>query len=602
MPANFPEVWLSRVQQNLTTADEAPWLDGIAELDADVQEFGAGSASETNTIHIPTSTFEPDVLINNSTYPIALQAYSDSEVTINLDKYQTKVSTLSDDQVIGASYSRIDVVTGSHTKSINKKKYAKAIHALCPSADGANTPMVVTSGSAIGSTGTRKRIQYSDLVALKDKFDKMEVPAEGRRLVLCGDHYNDLLLDRQNFGDQLINYRQGKVAPVIAGFEIYSYVSNPYVTASTGAKKAFASVPTLVVSTNSVFTYQTYYSYGAYGTVYTRTYYSGAWYAWKRVWTDADFTSTAITNWNSAYGWGNHASAGYALATALNFYLPLAGGRVTGNTGIGVAESINQAVIIAPLATNRRALVIQGLSGQSANLQEWQNVGGSVLAYVTPTGNASFASAAYSTGGYDLVVRNQTSSVYEKISVATMLATSTILNQTSQQSSANFNIDGFGKMASAYITTSAAYSTGGFNIIGRNATSSKLEELSSANVKSVVGIDDGKFTTSITSEVACSSTAAVTSILYTVNGNYVTGYCRFTTNPDVGANSFEFTLPIASEATTPLLIGVGASTEADITGVTLHDNGSATAATVQFESAGSLSGAIITVSFRYALS
>ena len=38
-----------------------------------------------------------------------------------------------------------------------------------------------------------------------------------------------------------------------------------------------------------------------------------------------------ITNGQTAYGWGNHASAGYALNSALSNYLPLTGGTLTGN-------------------------------------------------------------------------------------------------------------------------------------------------------------------------------------------------------------------------------------------------------------------------------
>jgi hypothetical protein len=34
--------------------------------------------------------------------------------------------------------------------------------------------------------------------------------------------------------------------------------------------------------------------------------------SWYKIWTSGDFTSTNVTNWNTAYGWGNHASAGYA--------------------------------------------------------------------------------------------------------------------------------------------------------------------------------------------------------------------------------------------------------------------------------------------------
>jgi len=41
-----------------------------------------------------------------------------------------------------------------------------------------------------------------------------------------------------------------------------------------------------------------------------------------------------IANWNTAYGWGNHAAAGYALSSTLGNYLPLAGGNMTGKLEI----------------------------------------------------------------------------------------------------------------------------------------------------------------------------------------------------------------------------------------------------------------------------
>ncbi|HMP92677.1 MAG TPA: hypothetical protein PKD90_07390 [Phnomibacter sp.] len=240
MPLNFPEMWLNRVRLNLTSADRAPWLDGVEELDTPVLEVGSGDASESNIIHLPTSAFEPNVLINNTTYPIALQAYSDNEVVIQLDKYQTEVTTLSDDQIVGASYRRIDVVTAKHVEAIVKKKYAKALHAFGASADTAATPVNLTTGDNVGN---RKRLVYDDLVALKERLDAQDAPMEGRRLVLCTEHYNDLLLDRKNFGDRLVNYTQGQPAPVTAGFQLYWYINAPQYTVATKVKKAFGSTP-----------------------------------------------------------------------------------------------------------------------------------------------------------------------------------------------------------------------------------------------------------------------------------------------------------------------------------------------------------------------
>lgn len=226
MPKNFPEIWEGRVRQTLESGDTADFLDGVQELDGDVQQMG-----EENIIHIPTTEFSPDVLINNKTYPIAIQDYDDDTVIVKLDKYQTKGTKVTDDQIIGASYDKIDAVTRSHTNKISATKYKKALHAIAPDSNAAKTPVLDLAGA---------ECTYEDLVALKDKCDELEWPEDGRRLVLCNKHWNQLLKDRKNFGDQLINYRKGDVAPIIAGFEIKKYIASPHY--NNGTKKAFGEV------------------------------------------------------------------------------------------------------------------------------------------------------------------------------------------------------------------------------------------------------------------------------------------------------------------------------------------------------------------------
>jgi len=240
MPANFAEVWVNRVIQNLITTDIAPWLDGIPELDTTIAEMGSGEASEMNVIHIPRSNFNPNVLLNNTTYPIALQAYTDDEVVVALDKFQTEVTTLSDDKITGASYAVIDYATKPHTRSINMKKFKKAIHAIAPAANTTTTPVIVATGTPL-VVGGLPTLTYEDLVTLKDRLDQDNISPDGRRLVLCSRHWNDLLRDRRWFGDKLVNYNAGTPAPQIAGFELFQYNGNPIFT-SVGLKKAFGSV------------------------------------------------------------------------------------------------------------------------------------------------------------------------------------------------------------------------------------------------------------------------------------------------------------------------------------------------------------------------
>lgn len=240
MPTNFPEVWSDRFIQNLNNSDQAPWLDGIAELSANVQTIDAGTVTEKNVIFVAATDFEVDVLINNNTYPIPVQQYDDDTLMFTLDKFQTKVVTISDDDTLGASYDKIDVITRSSKRAIVTNKYQKAIHSLAPLTNTASTPVISATGgpTALADADGRLRLTYEDLVAAKEACKGFGV----KRLVLNETHFNDLLLDRKNFGDKLVNYAAGTVAPAIAGFKIYQYDGDMPIFTSAKEKKAFGAI------------------------------------------------------------------------------------------------------------------------------------------------------------------------------------------------------------------------------------------------------------------------------------------------------------------------------------------------------------------------
>ncbi|MCH4831655.1 hypothetical protein E5F92_002690 [Flavobacterium columnare] len=253
MPSEFPEVWLDQVIEDLNNTDQAPFFDGIPELDADVSEFGAGTATESNKIHVSTTDFDVDILINNNTYPIPVQVYDDGTLDFKLDKYQTKVITLSDDQTMGAAYDKIQVVTGKGVKKINSTKFAKGIHSIAPQSHTINTPVLAATGGPDNlqdATG-RKRLTYEDLVNFKQALADAGMPTDDVRLVLCNNHWNDLLMDRKNFGNQLVDYVKGKPAPVILGFELFQYANMPRYTAAK-VKKPYNSIPDSTDKTASV--------------------------------------------------------------------------------------------------------------------------------------------------------------------------------------------------------------------------------------------------------------------------------------------------------------------------------------------------------------
>ena len=222
----FTEVWTGELVKSLRGGLEGSWLDGVPDQ---------SSIVNNDVIHLVDVGVDPDVLINNTTYPIPTQALSDKDIAVKLDKFQTKVTPITDDELYAASYDKMARVKESHGNAINDSKFTKAAHALCAQQDTAKTPVLKTTGERDATTG-RLRLTMADVVALKSAMDKLGVPAENRRLVLCPDHANDLLLASQTFREQYnIDRATGKVGKLY-GFDVYEYANTPLYT-QAGKKK-----------------------------------------------------------------------------------------------------------------------------------------------------------------------------------------------------------------------------------------------------------------------------------------------------------------------------------------------------------------------------
>ena len=223
----YKEIWTGEMVKALRGYMEGTWLDGIPD---------SSSIVKNDIIHLVDVGVDPEVLINNTTYPIPLQALEDADIPIGLDKFQTKVTPITDDELYAISYDKISRVKESHSNAINDAKFAKAAHALCANSNTAKTPVLTTTGERDEATG-RLKMTPKDLIALKAALDNLRVPADNRRLVLCPDHVNDLLAAEQNFKEQYnIDRKEGKVGRLY-GFDIYEFANNPYYT-SSGEKKA----------------------------------------------------------------------------------------------------------------------------------------------------------------------------------------------------------------------------------------------------------------------------------------------------------------------------------------------------------------------------
>lgn len=227
MAGVLKEVWTGEMVKSLREFMKGSWLDGIAD---------SSSLVDNDTIHLVDVGVDPEVLVNNTTYPIGLQALDDKDLTISLDKFQTKVTPITDDELYAISYDKIKRVKDSHATAIHDAKFAKAAHSFCAKKNTSTTPVLKTTGKKDEATG-RVKMTAGDILEMKRALDKLKVPASDRRLVLCVDHVNDILETNQNFKEQYnnINRNDGKVGRLF-GFDIYEYADTPIYT-KAGIKK-----------------------------------------------------------------------------------------------------------------------------------------------------------------------------------------------------------------------------------------------------------------------------------------------------------------------------------------------------------------------------
>ena len=225
------EIWTGEVLRKVSTLEQATFLDGLPDY---------SRYATNNVIHMTYMGVEPKVLINNITYPISTSALPNEDIGLALDKYQTEVSIISDDELYAHSANYMSVIRDMHAEAITKEKFKKALHAIAPAKHTQETPVLITTGPEVDG---RKSLTRSDIIRLKKAYDLMDVPMIGRRLILCPDHNNDLLEQDQKFAAQYYDYKSGRIASLY-GFDVYEYGAAPYYDQDAKTKKAFGTTPT----------------------------------------------------------------------------------------------------------------------------------------------------------------------------------------------------------------------------------------------------------------------------------------------------------------------------------------------------------------------
>lgn len=183
-----------------------------------------------DTIKLNDIGADPEVLIDNTTYPIAVKTREDGSTSISLYKYDTENTKVTDDEAYALPYDKIGSVQQQHRETLEEHTQAHALHSIAPASNSEKAPIIETTGPNDGDG--RKRLVYKDLVNLAKKMNNLKISKMGRCLVLSPDHLADLLIEDKALNVQYQNHKEGAIAKNYGGFEIYEDIFAPQYTAA----------------------------------------------------------------------------------------------------------------------------------------------------------------------------------------------------------------------------------------------------------------------------------------------------------------------------------------------------------------------------------
>lgn len=148
---------------------------------------------DNKTVHVPNAGTPPEVKKNRNTLPATVNKVTDIDLTYTMNEYTSDPVLIPHAEQVELSYDKRESVVYSSRASLVDAVHKDLIYSWIPV-----TPnKVATKGEAVVShiptaTGNRKAMDVATVKAVKLVFDKQNMPAEGRYMLLDADMYEQL--------------------------------------------------------------------------------------------------------------------------------------------------------------------------------------------------------------------------------------------------------------------------------------------------------------------------------------------------------------------------------------------------------------------------
>lgn len=188
-----------------------------------------------NKINLAEAGADPTVLIDNTSYPISVSSRTDVPHEIALKTLDTESTVVRNLEAMELAYDKRSSCMSGHKNALLTAAIKLAAWNWSPTSHTANTPVLTATGDIDQTTGKR-RLKFEDVMKLQVAFNAMNIPKDGRILVLNPYHEGDLMLQDLNM------YKTIMSGSTLFGFTVRSTSETPTYNASTGAKCAFGAV------------------------------------------------------------------------------------------------------------------------------------------------------------------------------------------------------------------------------------------------------------------------------------------------------------------------------------------------------------------------
>ncbi len=238
MAEQITKLFSKDIQKNLFPVNE---FYKQSKLDANV-------SAEYGTVQIPQAGATPTVVKNPSSFPLSVSQRTDDVKEYTVDAFATEPIHIYDVNEAVTNYSkRMDIIQ-DHVDALNTRigDEMAYVWAVSAAANKIFTTGADIAAAAPGATGNRKSLVREDLAKLAMMFDKDDVKAGARNMLISADQYEELLKVDSFINFDYVNRKptvDGQIGEIF-GMKVFKRSRNTIFNASNVKKAVGAATAT----------------------------------------------------------------------------------------------------------------------------------------------------------------------------------------------------------------------------------------------------------------------------------------------------------------------------------------------------------------------